>query len=244
MNELLWAVIALGVLGFLMMLGFGKSQNNLMPGAFTSFEDVIEGGLVMIVVMIVLLPLYPFYLLIVAIWRYYHPIKLLPVHGDDPVWGRTVNEKLARDTFLAVQQAWTARNPAPVQDLLFPGLYADLQAECDRLTAQHEVNSRQDITLTEVYVHDENAAKHSFQVKIAGAMTNVTRREADGQITAGLPDPHPFEENLEFDQGPGADGRWLLGSIASLPHPKPVKKTRSGSPKTGPPHPRKSPPAA
>lgn len=242
LHDLIWAVIALAVLGLLLLLGFGTRRNNLMPSAFITLEDMVEGGLLFIALMIILLPLYPLYLLIAAVWQYFHPIKPLPVKGDDPVWGRDVNEKVTKDAFLAVQQAWMERNPRPIRDLVGDDVYDDLQAECDRLTAQHEINTRQDIQITEVYVHDEHvddyklsdgthAITYYLEVKIGGAMTNVTRREEDGQITAGLPDPHPFEENMQFARGSGEADRWIMVTMAGLPHAKKKPKPKSVHPR-------------
>ncbi len=228
-------IVALALLGLLCLFGVKKSSINTSQNlGFIGLDDIIEGGLFFIVVMILLLPLYPLYLLVVAVWQHFHPIKPLPVKGDDPVWGRNVNEKVVKDAFLAVQQAWMNRNPTSVKDLIGPSLYEDLQAECDRLTAQHEINTRQDIQITAVYVHDErvddyklsdgtHAITYYLEVKIGGAMTNVTRQEGDGQITAGLPDPHPFEENMQFARGPGEAGHWTMVTMAGLPHTKQSK---------------------
>ena len=248
MHELLWALIALGVLGLLIMLGFGKSQNNLMPSGFISFEDVIEGGLFAVAFMILMLPLYPLYALGAVVWHKLHPPMVLDVHGADPLWGRDVNRKVVEEAFRAVQQAWTNKNPSIAKDYIGPDLLADLQRECARLTAQHETTTHQDIQIGDIDIQNERIddykmsnGKHIISyyldAAIHGAMTNVTRRDEDGQITAGLPDPHPFGETMQFARGPGDAGHWLMVTSSGIPHTKDRKPK-----KDKPDHPsRKSP---
>lgn len=115
LHELIWALVALSLLGLLLLL-FTVNSNNTRGVRFIRLDDFLSEGLMyavfMVAFMIVVLPLYPIYALLAAVWHKYHPPAApvtLPVEGDDPIWGRTVNRKLVEVAFLAVQQAWMQR---------------------------------------------------------------------------------------------------------------------------------------
>lgn len=236
MSVLIWVLVALGLLGLLMLLVVGNSGKSFKPGQFLGPEDVIEGGLFVIAFTIVLLPLYPVYVLSVAIWRRFHPPVVLPVREDDPVWNRNVNRKMIEESYLAVQQAWMARDPDSVKELVGPDLYADLKRECDRLTARHEVNTRQDIQIQESHVHDvkisdsktadgKAAMVYHLDAAVHGTITNYVTSEADDRITAGSSARQEFKEKLQFDRKAGSTEHWVMLSWSGLPHSKDAEVT-------------------
>jgi hypothetical protein len=235
MRDILWGLIALVVLGLLCLFAVRKSGYSHLAPSFMLVDDVSEDGLAALGFMILLLPLYPLILLVLAAWRWIHPVvppPPLPVEGDDPVWGRSVNCKVVEAAFLAVQQAWARCDPEAVKDTVGPKLYGRLKAECDRLARAHQVHTRRDIQVQGIEICNEriddyrlsngqHAITYYLDATLRGMMTSYVAREADGEITAGTPEPHPFEEQMQFARGPGEDGRWVMVALSGLPRAHP-----------------------
>ncbi len=230
LHELLWAVVALALLGVLLLLGLAKSPYDFRPSGLRGLEDIFEAGLFgagfIVVCLILAVPLYPFYLLGMVVWRRFHPP--LPVEGDDPLWGRNVNRKVVEAAFLAVQHAWMKRSPDAARQLVSSDLYTALARECERLTAQHDVNMRQDIHVQDISLSDERIDKttvagkdnfaYSFKATIRGTMTNFITNTSTDEIKAGSSTPQAFEEKLEFSRRPNDGDRWQMTSVTGWPY--------------------------
>ena len=238
-KEVLMAVGALFVLGLVLLMvicsgGYGKSSyshlrlDNIARGLV---PDSLAYAAFVVVFMIVALPFYPFYVLGAAVWHKYHPPVVpvpLPVEGDDPIWGRNVNRKRVEEIFRAVQQAWMQRETESLKEFVSADVRADLRQVCHLLKAHYEVNTRQDIHITEINIHDEkinddkwgdhsHSISYHFAATIRGTMTNFTTREQDGQLTAGSSDPQAFEEKMQFSRSTGSTDPWCLVKSSGVP---------------------------
>jgi hypothetical protein len=228
----------LGIVAVVLLLLFSMFAVSRTTGGRTYFnlDDSIEAVLFGVAFMLVASPFILIWLGIRKAWSWYKyepppPPPPLPVEGDDPVWGRNVNRKLAEEAFTALRLARMKRDPNIARDFISEYLYGDLKYECDGLIARHEVNTREDIQLKEIVIHDENiddqkmsGGEHSinwfFHATIRGTMTNYVAGEEDGRITAGSPDPQEFEEKMGFVRGPEPSDHWKIIWLPGLPPSK------------------------
>ena len=167
------------------------------------------------------------------------PAAPLPVNGNDPVWGRSVNRTVAEAAFRAVQEARSKGDPALAECVVGRSLGRDLKRERDDLLGRGEVNPRCDVRIDDVRVYDERIDRRefngrldtvcSFRATVRGTMTSYVAAGADGRVVSGSPAPQPFEEEMEFVRPDRRSGRWLLAATSGLAHrkkPKRAKKPR------------------
>ena len=231
MTELLWALVALILLSVLILLGLTNRRAGLHSSGFSSLDELMEGGLFMLAFFVLAAPLLLLWTLGEAIWKKYHPPVVLPVEGDDPLWGRNVNRKLVERAFLAVQGALSARDPALAQPFLSQTLGDDLRAECERLAAQPPVAPRGQVQLEEIDVRNErihdcklSSGKHIvtyyLDANVRGTRGACPGDQTDGQPSAGPADVRKVEMKLEFGRAPGNDQPWRLLTYPELPSRK------------------------
>src|SRR5262252_2386145 len=147
MSTVIWGIAAL-----LLILFVGMFATRRTTGGSNVFEfgRLFGGSIYQTIFVIILLPFLLVGMAARNFWLWARakpapPPPPLPVEGDDPIWSRERNEKLARDAFLAIEKARSARKPELAGNVLEDLIFVDLQAEADGFIARHEINTRNSI---------------------------------------------------------------------------------------------------
>lgn len=234
-NILSMATVIWGIVALLLILFVGMFATRRTTGGSNVFEfgRLFGGSVYQTIFVIILLP----FLLVGLAGRNFWlwctaapppPPPPLPIDGDDPVWSRRRNSNLAREAFLTIQKARSARQPYLARNVIEDLIFADLQAEADGLIARHEISTHSDIKFEEIVIHKESVddqvmanGEHSitwmFSAELKGTMTDPVNREHDGALVSGSAEPHPFTDSLEFIRTPATSDRWRVLYLRGLP---------------------------
>jgi hypothetical protein len=230
MSTVIWGIVALLLIFF---VGMFATRRTTGGSNVFEFGRLFGGSVYQTIFVIILLPFLLVGMAARNFWLWARakpapPPPPLPVEGDDPIWSRERNKKLARDAFLAIEKARSARNPELAGDVLEDLIFVDLQAESDGFIARHEINTRNNIDLEEIVIHKErvddqemSGGTHSinwyFDAELRGTMTNFVSRENDGALICGSQEPQTFAVNMEFARTPAPTCRWRVSYLRGVP---------------------------
>jgi predicted lipid-binding transport protein (Tim44 family) len=133
----------------------------------------------------------------------------------DPAFTPLRFAALARDLFLRVQSAWTARDLSPVRGELTDELAGSLDADLGRLKALKRVNRLDKITLDVAEVTEawQEYGKDFVSVRFRAGVLDYTVDETTGAVVEGSNTvPTGFEEFWTFTR-PVGPNPWRLSAI-------------------------------
>ena len=126
--------------------------------------------------------------------------------------------RLAQDasqTFFRIQSAWSARDLAPVRDLLTPEMVGVLQADLERLRSQGKANRIENMLMQGAEVTEawQESGQDFATVRLAASLLDYTVEEASGRVVEGSrTEPVSFQEYWTFVRPVGANP-WRLSAI-------------------------------
>jgi predicted lipid-binding transport protein (Tim44 family) len=122
---------------------------------------------------------------------------------------------LARDGFVRLQAALTARDLNPVAERITARMFTDLQAQADRLRAVRQTNRMEQINVRRADVTEawQEGGQDFVTVYLAGSLVDYTVDDASGGVVDGSKTtPQDFEEFWTFTRGVGPNP-WKLSAI-------------------------------
>jgi predicted lipid-binding transport protein (Tim44 family) len=136
------------------------------------------------------------------------------IQRTDPGFDPTRLAGYTAMTFRDTQNAWMTRNLRALRDRLTSGLYAELQAQCDRLQGRGRASRVDAIEIraeiTEAWQED---GRDYVTAYIAGSMVDYTVEEASGVVVDGSRTmPRDVEEFWTFTRPSGLNF-WMLSAI-------------------------------
>ena len=117
--------------------------------------------------------------------------------------------------FVQVQAAWCARDVSPVVALLTPEMKAELQRDCERMTAKGRTNRLDDIAVRAAdVVGTWQEQGHDYAtLRIEAGVLDYTTDDATGEVVAGsASEPVTFEEFWTFTRPVWAK-TWRVSAI-------------------------------
>jgi hypothetical protein len=211
MTEILWAIVALILLGLLVLIALGLRA---VPGNKSGLgvSNVFEDGLLFGLFFLLFAPFYLVWLGVRSIWWRFWPPPTLPVDGDDPVWGRRINRQVVETAFLAVQHARMKHNPNLAKRFISHELYQQLRRDCDHSQTNRDVSPERNVQIKEVVFSDERVEERLcyFNAKVSGTISSAAGNDGS---EAGSEE---FAEQLEFARAlPSVQAaRWQLMKIS------------------------------
>ena len=121
----------------------------------------------------------------------------------------------ASDAFFEVQAAWTTRDLSRAASLLTPEMRAALQAQCDRLRADRQVNRLENIAVRRVEVSEawQERGQDFVTVHFLATALDYTTDETGANVLEGSrTEPVKFEEYWTFVRPVGPNA-WRLSAI-------------------------------
>jgi predicted lipid-binding transport protein (Tim44 family) len=141
--------------------------------------------------------------------------KLLDfIAKTDPSFAVATLQKHATDTFLKLQECWTARDYVPMRPLLMPDLFASHLQQLGGLRRNREINVIDEIQVDSVdivnvrYTYKEN--QREFTALITARAKDYYINEQTRAFLRGDRRPAQFQEFWTFQW---QDGSWLLREI-------------------------------
>ncbi len=119
------------------------------------------------------------------------------------------------DTFFKVQGAYADRDMSTVRNLLTGEMYQLLQADADKLKAEHQINRLENIAVRSVDLTEawQEAGQDYITVRVYANLLDYNVDEASGQVLSGSKtDPVKFEEYWTFSR-PVGNNPWQLSAI-------------------------------
>lgn len=144
-----WGVAALILLFILSLFGLRTRFGPTNQIDIFNIDDLMSGGLVGCLFGIIALPAIVIWAGISRLRNGPPPPKVpvvLPVEGDDPVWGRNVNRKVAENAFLKLPEALITCDPKIAKPYIDEFVYARLRKKCQSLRKDTIPTSAKDIT--------------------------------------------------------------------------------------------------
>jgi len=133
----------------------------------------------------------------------------------DPAFDPARFTDTAADIFLIIQNAWMARELGPVQSLLTPEMYDNLQKKCDRLWQERRINRVENIALRSVEMTEawQEMGKDYVTVRFLASLLDYTVDETNNVVVDGSrTEPVKFEEYWTFVRPVGLNP-WRLSAI-------------------------------
>jgi predicted lipid-binding transport protein (Tim44 family) len=121
----------------------------------------------------------------------------------------------ARDTFLDVQAAITARDVSGLRTRLTPELFTELQRQCEELRAARRTNrvERIDLRRSEITEAWQESGRDYVTVYLVGAALDYTVDDSTGAVVAGsTTDRESLEEFWTFSR-PVGPNPWQVSAI-------------------------------
>jgi len=125
----------------------------------------------------------------------------------------------ASDLFFKVQAAWMMRDMGSVREVLTPEMHASLQAQCDRLRAEHRINRLENIAIRSADVTEawQEGGRDFVTVGFLANVLDYTVDETGNQVIEGSRmEPVKFEEYWTFGRPVGPNS-WKLSAIQQAP---------------------------
>jgi len=122
---------------------------------------------------------------------------------------------VARSVFHEVQARFTARDLAPIRDRLTPEMYAELQAQCDRLRSARRTNRVERIAVREAKITEawQEGGQDYITVLIAVSLVDYTVDDATGAVVDGAKDAVQDVEEFWTFTRPVGPNAWKLSAI-------------------------------
>lgn len=139
------------------------------------------------------------------------------VRQMDPRFDPTRVADLARSVFQEVQTSLTARDVGRMRDRLTPEMYAELQAQCDRLRSARRTNRVERIAVREAEVTEawQESGQDYVTVLIAASLVDYTVDDATGAVVEGSKDAAQDVEEFWTFARPVGPNAWKLSAIQS-----------------------------
>lgn len=132
----------------------------------------------------------------------------------DPAMRPAGLEAMVKESFLAVQAAWQARDYSTLRGRLAPELYAGHSAKVESLRARGEINMMEDVTVSSLdFVHvrfPADPAARSFTALITASARDYTIGEVNHNPLRGSRDLKTFQEFWTFGR---FNGNWAPARI-------------------------------
>ncbi|MBM4442054.1 MAG: TIM44-like domain-containing protein [Candidatus Rokubacteria bacterium] len=140
---------------------------------------------------------------------------LKDVRATDPGFDPSRFTGYAAMTFRDTQQAWMARNLAPLRDRFTPELAAALEAHAARLRERRLANRVEDVEIvarvTDAWQED---GRDYVTAHVTGATIDYTVDERGQVVEGSKTSPRPVDELWTFTRPPGLNP-WMLSAIQS-----------------------------
>jgi len=133
----------------------------------------------------------------------------------DPNFDEARFQDLCMDAFFKVQGGWANRDMSTVRNLLTQEMYQLLQADADRLKADHQINRLENIAVRSVDLTEawQESGQDFITVRIYANLLDYTVDESSGQVLSGSKtEPVKFEEYWTFTRQVG-NNPWQLSAI-------------------------------
>lgn len=133
----------------------------------------------------------------------------------DPSFDEARFQDWCMDAFFKVQGAWANRDMSAARTLLTEEMYRILQADCDKLKANKQINRLENIAMRSVDITEawQESGEDYITVRVYANLLDYTVDEASGQVLAGSKtDPVKFEEYWTFTRPVGGNP-WKLSAI-------------------------------
>jgi predicted lipid-binding transport protein (Tim44 family) len=133
----------------------------------------------------------------------------------DPGFSPPAFAEGARDTFLRVQAAWSARDLGPVRGLIADELAAGLESDLGRLRTLRRVNRLEQVRVEAAEVTEawQEYGQDFVTVRLRASLLDFTIDETTGSVVDGSrTDPSAFEEYWTFTR-PVGPNPWRLTAI-------------------------------
>lgn len=137
----------------------------------------------------------------------------------DPMFELARFTSTASDLFFKVQAAWMMRDIGSVREVLTPEMLASLQAQCDRLRAEHRINRLENIAIRSADVTEawQEGGSDFVTVCFLANVLDYTVDETGNQVIEGSrTEPVKFEEYWTFVRPVGPNS-WKLSAIQQVP---------------------------
>ena len=124
-------------------------------------------------------------------------------------------QDLCMDVFFKVQGAWANRDMYSVKNLLTEEMTRMLQADAERLKADHQINRLENIAVRSVDLTEawQESGQDFLTVRIYANLLDYTVDETSGQVVSGSKtEPVKFEEYWTFTRQVG-NNPWQLSAI-------------------------------
>ncbi len=132
----------------------------------------------------------------------------------DPAFSEQALQQQATETFVKLQECWSAREYSPMQPLLMPDLYAEHCAELQGMRRDHEINKMDYLHVNRVDIvnvrYTQKEDQREFTALITARAQDYYVDDRDGDFLRGDQDPAQFQEFWTFHRQNGA---WLLREI-------------------------------
>ncbi len=135
------------------------------------------------------------------------------------MWTEESLQTTARNTFMAMQQAWTNRSMEEVLPLISQHLYDTYIGQLEQMKASNRINVMNNIFIDAIEIiactDDHENSKDSFAALIKGHMQDYIIDEISRDVVAGSTTSHnSFTDLYTFAR---YENQWLLHEIVQEP---------------------------
>ena len=135
----------------------------------------------------------------------------------DPRFDPASVTERARSVFHEVQASLMARDVGRIRDWLTPEMYAELQAQCDRLRGARRTNRVERIAIHQAEVTEawQEGGQDYVSVVIAASLVDYTVDDTSGAVVDGAKDAAQDVEEFWTFTRPVGPNAWRLSAIQS-----------------------------